>query len=173
MTAVRIKYFTGFALYIISCAAVILLQSTGLMTLRIWTASPVLILPLVVYSGMYFGEYGGAVLGFLAGAATDTYSSTLALNTVVLTVCGFAAGLIISRLFNRNFAAAAVLNVCASVLYFLIKWLFLYAFSDPSCGFVFTRFTLPSAVYTAVVGVLLFFILNPILKRIAVRPDKR
>lgn len=173
MTAYRIKYFTGFALYIIVCAAVILLQSTGLMTLRIGTASLLLILPLVVYSGMYFGEYGGAVLGFLAGAAVDTYSSTLFLNTIALTVFGFAAGLIISRLFNRNFAAAAVLNVCASALYFFIKWLSVYAFSDPSCGFVFTHFTLPSAVYTAVIGVLLFFLLNPVLKKITARPDKR
>lgn len=173
MTAYRIKYFIGFALYTILSMLVILLQSTGLLTLRIGTFSAVLILPLVVYAGLYFGEYGAAVLGLLAGAVTDTYSSTLMYNTVVLTVIGFVSGLLISRFFNRNFAAAAVLNVGASVLYFFFKWLFVYAFSDPSSGFVFTHFILPSIIFTAVLGVVLFFILNPILKKIPVRPTKR
>ncbi len=173
MTAQKVKYFVGFALYGIASILVIMLQSTGMMTLQIGTASAVLILPLVVYAGFYFGVYGGAVIGFLSGTVTDVYSSTLMYNTVALTVVGFFSGLIIARLFNRNFAAASVLNVSASVLYFFLKWLIVYAFKDPAPMFVFTRFSLPSIVYTAAVGVLLFFLVNLILKNIPQTVQKR
>lgn len=173
MTAQKVKYFVGFALYSIALILVIMLQSTGIMTLQIGTASAVLILPLVVYAGFYFGVYGGAVIGLLTGAITDVYSSTLMYNTVALTVVGFVSGLIIARLFNRNFAAASVLNVSASVLYFFFKWLIVYAFKDPVPMFIFTRFSLPSTIYTAALGVLLFFLVNLILKNIPQTVQKR
>ncbi len=173
MTATKFRYFISFAVYTLLSALTILLQSTGIMTLQIGTASAVLILPLVMYAGFYFGEYAGAVLGLLAGAFTDVYSSSSMYNIIALTVCGFASGLFITRLFNRNLAAAGVMSVAASALYFFVKWVVLYAFSDPQPMFVLTRFTLPSAVYTAVMGVLMFFVLNVFLKKIPVRATRQ
>ncbi len=166
MTTQKIRYVVGFSLYSIASVLVVMLQSTGIMTLQLGTASAVLILPLVIYSGFYFGFLGGAVMGLISGAVTDVYSSTLMYNTVALTVVGFVAGVIIERFFNRNFAAASVLNISASVLYFFLKWLMVYAFTDPVPMFVLTRFSLPSAIYTATSGILLFFLLNLILKNI-------
>lgn len=173
MTTQKLKYFVSFALYIIVAVLVIMLQSTGLAPLNIGTASAVLVLPLTVYAGFYFGEYSGAVFGLFIGAALDVFSSTFIYNTIALMLCGFISGLLISRLFNRNFAAASVLNVSAAVLYFLVKWLVIYAFSDPAPMFIFTRFTLTSTVYTAAIGVVMFFLLNITLKWIPVGPTKK
>ena len=170
MSVSKVKYLIGISVYTMISVLLILLQSTGLMPLRIYTASAVLVVPLTVYAGFYFGEYCAAAFGFLVGAATDTYSSTLLYNTVFLTLLGFTAGLFMSRFFNRNIAAAAVVNASASAIYFFLKWLFIYAFSDPASIFVLTRFSLPSFLYTAILGGLMFFVLNPILKKIPLRP---
>lgn len=173
MTSAKLRYFISFFIYVLVGALIILLQSTGFMTLQISTASAVLILPLTVYAGFYFGEYAGAVYGLMMGALTDVYSSTLFYNAVALTVVGFAAGLLIARLFNRNLAAASVISSGASAVYFFIKWLVLYAFTDPVPMFVLVRFTLPSLVYTAVLGILIYFPLDLFLKKIPKRVTKQ
>ncbi len=172
MNAFRIKYLITISVYTLITAFVILLQSTGLATFQLGTASAVLLLPLVLYAAFYFGPFGAATLGFLAGAATDVFSSTLVYNTVFMTALGFVAGLLMSHYFNRNVAAAAVMNFGGSIVYFFFKWLFVYAFSDPSAGFVLLRYSLPSLLYTAVVGFILFFPTNFIFKKIALRQSK-
>ncbi len=162
--AVKVKRFLFFVVFLIVSVFLILLQSSGLMTLQIGTASAVLILPAVMYGGFYFGCYTGALLGFVSGVLTDVYSAPLCYNTVVLTLLGFACGLITMYLFNRNLAAVCVLSPSVSFLYFFVKWLVIYAFSDPVPGFVLLHYTLPSFIYTAAVGILMFFIINPAFK---------
>ena len=169
MTTVKLKYLIIFIIYAVVSALIVLVQSTGLITLQIDTASAVLALPLVIYAGLYFGEFAGALIGLILGALSDTYSSTLTYNTIALTVCGFLAGIMIAYIFNRNVASACVLNIVAAVVFFFIKWLVVYAFSDPVPSFVLFRFMLPTAIYTAVLGILMYFALNPLLKGI-VRP---
>ena len=173
MSGYKVKYTIGISIYSMFCALVVLMQSSGLLVLKIENASVFLALLLAVYAGYYFGEYGAAVIGLLMGAATDVYSSTYCFNTLMLTVIGFVSGILISYLFNRNFSAAVVLNIVASAVYFFMKWLIVYAFSDPAAGFVLVSFTLPSFLFTGVVGILTYFIINPILKRIPVIPYKR
>ena len=163
---VKFKRFFFFTLYLIFCLLIILLQSSGLLTLQILTASVVLILPLIIYGGFYFGCFTGALLGFISGVMTDAVSSTTYFNTVALTACGFACGLVMMYLFNRNFAAACVLCPSVSFLFFFSKWLFVYAFKDPACGFVLLNYTLPSFLYTALVGILMYYILFPFFKRL-------
>ncbi len=172
MNAFRIKYLVSISIYTLFMAFIILLQSTGLATFQLGTASAVLSLPLVLYAAFYFGPYGACVLGFLAGAATDAFSSTFTYNTVFMTALGFLAGLLMSHYFNRNIAAAAVVNFGGSAIYFFLKWLFVYAFSDPSAGFVLTKYILPSFLYTAVLGFVLFFPINLIFKKITLRQSK-
>ncbi len=172
MMAAKVRTYISFALYSIICVFICLLQSGGIAPLNIKTASAVLSLPFVVYAGIYFGAYSGAVFGLVAGAVSDVYSSTVCFNTVVLTVLGFVCGFLITYLFNRNAAAAIVLNIGAGTVYFFMKWLIGYAFRDAACGFVLVRFTIPSFLYTAAIGVLLFFILNPLLKKLVPRSGK-
>lgn len=162
----KLKRFLFFTLYLILCLSIILLQSSGLLTLQILTASVVLVLPMITYGGFYFGCFTGALIGFISGVTTDAVSSTTYFNTIALTVCGFACGVIMMYLFNRNFSAACVLCSSVSFLYFFSKWLLIYAFKDPSCGFVLLNYTLPSFLYTAAVGVLMYYIFLPFFKRL-------
>ncbi len=173
MTALKLRFFISYVIYLLLSLTFVLIQSSGIATLQIGYASAVLILPLTVYAGYYFGEYFGAVFGLIVGAVTDAFASTLCFNTVILTVCGFTAGLLVTRLFNRNLSAAVVMNSVGGFAYFFLKWLVLYAFRDPAAGFILTRFSLTSFIYTAVLGILLYFLLNLILGKLPVRPSKR
>ena len=118
--------------------------------------------------GFYFKAYHGALFGFVFGAITDVYSSTLVFNTVALSVLGFTAGMLVTYLFNRNLAAVTVINLGASVVYFLAKWLKTSAFVDPACGFIFVNYMLPSAVVTVLFGFAAYFVLNPFYKKMPV-----
>ena len=144
----KLKRFLFVSIYLIACVFIILLQSSGLLTLQIVTASALLVLPAVAYGGFCFGCYIGAFIGFVCGVLTDAVSSTTYFNTVALMVLGFACGIIMTYLFNRNLAAACVLCPSVSFLYFFSKWLIVYAFKDPASGFVLLNYTLPSFIYT-------------------------
>ena len=95
MSGYKVKYTIGISIYSMFCALVVLMQSSGLLVLKIENASVFLALLLAVYAGYYFGEYGAAVIGLLMGAATDVYSSTYCFNTLMLTVIGFVSGILI------------------------------------------------------------------------------
>ena len=64
MTALRIKKIVFHSVYAVVCLIIILLQSTGLLPLKIYTASAVLIIPASIYAGFYFGWLPGAIFGF-------------------------------------------------------------------------------------------------------------
>ena len=162
----RAKTIISFVGYLLVCLGLSLLQSTGMLTLQIKTASALLVLPAVIYAGYYFGDTLGGIIGFVAGALTDVYASTLYYNTTILAFIGFACGFITSHYFNKNLAAAVVLNAVVAVLYFFVKWILLYAFKDPTPHIILLNYTLPSIIYTGVVGVAIYFIANPILKRV-------
>lgn len=170
MTALRIKKIVFHSIYAVVCLIIILLQSTGLLPLKIYTASAVLIIPASIYAGFYFGWLPGAIFGFGSGILLDVYSSASCYNVVALTVCGFVCGALMDRLFNRNIAAACVLNLAVAFAYFFAKWMLLYAFVDPVPGYILMNYTLPSAAFTAACGIVMYFIVAPIFGRL---PDIR
>ena len=162
----RAKVIISFVGYLVICLGLSLLQSTGILTLQIKTASALLVLPAVIYAGYYYGDTLGGIIGFVAGALTDVYASTLCYNTIILAFIGFSCGFITSHYFNKNVSAAVVLNVVVSALYFFVKWILFYAFRDPTPHLILLNYTLPSIIYTGVVGIVIYFLANPILNRI-------
>ena len=173
MGRLKLRQLISYCIYALICLLAILFQSAGFIDLRFETATAFLTLPIVLYGGFYFGEYGGAAMGFVVGAATDTYASTTYYNTIMLTALGFAAGLFVSYFFNRNLAAASVINTVAAIFYFFVKWINVYAFCDPEPLYILTRYSLPSMVLTVALGVLLFFPINFFLKKLPLRTTKK
>lgn len=171
MNSVKIKRFVGFIIFIIITVALGFLQLTSIATFKIGNASVVFVVPMTVLCGFYFKEYRGFIFGFIIGALTDVFSSTLCFNTVILSIFGLLSGMLVSHLFNSNLVSVSVLSVSASIIYFFTKWLILYAFSDAAAGYLLVEFMLPSAIYTILVGLLLYFLLNPFYKRMPI-PEK-
>ena len=171
MTAVKFKRFVYLAVFCVITLFFWLMQSTGLLTFKVGNAVPQFALIFTLLAGYYFKAYHGALFGFVFGALTDVYSSTLVFNTVALSVLGFTSGMLISHLFNQNLASVTVINVVGAFVYFFAKWLIFYAFVDSASGFVLTNYMLTSAVLTAVFGFLSYFALNPFYKKLPI-PDR-
>ena len=171
MTAVKFKRFVYLAVLCALTLFVWICQSTGLVTFKIGNAVPQFTMIFTLLAGFYFRAYHGALFGFVFGALTDVYSSSLAFNTVALSVLGFTSGMLVTHLFNRNLAAVAVISVAGSFVYFFVKWLIFYAFNDPVSGYVLAHYVLTSAISTAVFGLLTYFAINPFYKKMPV-PDR-
>ncbi len=169
---VKLKRFLFYIVYLMVSVLLVFVQYSGLITLQIGTLSALVVLPCVLYAGFYFGCYKGATIGFLLGVLTDVYSTPMFFNTIVFAVFGFACGIIMTYLFNRNLAAACVLSVVGSFVYFLLKWFIVYAFVDPSPIYILFCYSLPSAIYTSLLGIAVYFIIRKVFNRYPVELKK-
>ena len=137
------------------------LQSSGVMPLKIGQASPLYILGLLVAFSVFSTAKAAAVAGFLVGAVLDsTAAEGYCFNTIALTVIGVAVYLFANNLYNKNIFAALVMSFLAAFFYFGLNWLIFNAFDislTDGISYLFT-FTLPSAIYTAVFVIPFFFI---------------
>ncbi len=139
----------------------IIFQYNGVFSIKIATANPIIPLALTVACCMFSSEITSAFTGLIVGIFIDSVSSTpQGFNAVVFMITAVAVSLIAKHLFNNNVFAAVSLCFLSSVFYFLMRWLFCYAFSlslTESLTYLM-RFALPSAVYTAVFMIPLYFL---------------
>ncbi len=130
---------------------IFLFTSSGLITLKIATATPFLLLPLVVAVAMYKGEAIGLFFGLFCGILADiSFVNDTVFNTIFLSVCGFLVGVSVNFFFNRNVWAYIVATVIAAFLYFFIKWLVACYLPDVQGKMYYLlNISLPSAFYTS------------------------
>ncbi len=133
-------------------AAVILFQISDIAALRISTASPLLILPLLTAFSIFNTPTKSVIAGFIAGASLDTVSARFGFNTLCLMLIALAVCLAANNLFNKNIRAAVVISLLACCLYFISIWAAFHLFGstiEDSIGYLL-KFGFPSAVYSAV-----------------------
>ncbi len=146
---------------------------TGLIDITIYSASPLILLPLTVAVAMFYDQLVGLVFGVCCGFAIDAVSgSTSVFNTLVFMFIGFGVGLLAQRIFNRNLPGAIALTFFAVIAYFGLKWVFFAIIPDVQgkVYYLFWHLT-PSAVYT-VLFILPFYFLEKRLHRQKNRNDK-
>ncbi len=149
----------GFMLY--------LLDSTGVMTLKIGTAHPVLLIPFLVATAMAAREWVGLLFGAIFGIMLDiTAASSFCFNLVILLLIGCICGLLCSYVVNDNIFSAIVLSLSAGLFYFLAKWLWFYIFSGrgEALNYLIT-YALPSAAYTALFILPFYYLVKFVSKK--------
>lgn len=154
------KRFTVTYVNILLILFLYILRASGLLLLKIGDTSPFILLPLVVSISLFFGEWSGASAGFLVGLLMDSTtlgSSVFSCLSVMLIglICGVAANFYL----NKNIKSALALSVCASLAYYLCKFLFLSVLARKGVdGQYFTSFLLPSVAYTSVFIIPFYFL---------------
>lgn len=148
-----------------------LLDSTGLMTLRIATAHPLLLLPLTVAVAMRAREWAGLEFGGFLGILLDiTAADSFCFNLVSLALIGCICGLLSSYYVNNNIYSALVLSLCSSLAYFTAKWLVFYVFSGRNSVFeYFVNYSLMSAIYTSLFILPFYYLVRFMSKRLTGR----
>ena len=157
--------YIRYAIYVVSIAIVVLLQNSRGALPEIMGGRAMLALPFVVSLAMHEREVAAAVFGALAGVLLDVSSVNDGFNTLVLMAIAVVCSLFISRIMQNNIVTALVLNVGATIIYFLLYVVVNFLFTGaPLTTRVLGGFYLPSIVYT-VIFVPLFYV---IVKRIYV-----
>ncbi len=126
---------------------------TGILPLRIGGVSPLIILPLLTAFSMFESLPAAAFAGLLVGMGMDSITSgALCFNAIVLLLTAVLVFLLSNNLFNKNIRSAAVLTLFASLSYFMLRWLFFYAFTADLRDHLayLLYFAFPTVVYTEI-----------------------
>lgn len=84
---------------------------------------PQLMLPIVVFCGMYWDDKVGAVFGFLLGSCVDAISANvICYNSIVLMLIGYFTGVLITTVINNNFRASLLMSFGWSLIYYFGYW---------------------------------------------------
>lgn len=157
-----IKYFCYCLVIIIAD----LLQNTSGLFPEIFGARCFLLLPVAVIFAMGEDMLAGAFIGLFSGLLWDlTASVHLGFNCIYITVICFIASALVSYIVRDTFVTSLISCIAATVLYCLLYWLlFIVIRGVDSAEMTILSFYIPSAVYTAAVTPLLYFILRRLKK---------
>lgn len=152
------------------CFGAFILQRIEPFSLKIGTAVPILLLPAVMVIACFLREWSGFISGLLCGIALDTVTNGTryfnSFNTIALIFLGASVGLIFRFLLNRNIKAMIIVSVLGSLLFFLLKWLFLDLMcGDPSAYELLVKYYLPSAIYTSLFAIPFFYYIKHLCEK--------
>ncbi|MDR1774896.1 MAG: rod shape-determining protein MreD [Actinomycetes bacterium] len=135
--------------------------------IAIGTVSPDFLLLVVVTMAFVGGSNEGAAIGFIAGLAWDFIGSgAVGPMALTMTVTGFTAGLLQEHIFAGSWLLPVSLVALAALLSETIYALILLALGDGSSfGAALIQHILPTALYTGLVGIVVFVPLSRYLRR--------
>lgn len=149
-----------------------ILQYNGVFSLKIGTASPMLMLSLCICYSMFGGELFSVIFALCLGFLTDGAASGTKgfFNTIVFIVLSLAVSMIVLYLFNNNFRSGLVLGILGSAVYYILRFIFCVPRSSLQNSVSYLLGTLmPSVIYTATITLALYFLVKQIFKRYYVR----
>ena len=126
---------------------------SGTFDISIKNATPFTVLPLLVAFSIFSTPLKSAVVGLICGIFVDSVANkSFSFNALILMLIAFFVCVTANNLFNQNIRAVAVISLLSSIIYFVLNWAVFYAFtstvSDSTTYFL--RYSLPSAIYTAI-----------------------
>lgn len=139
----------------------LVIQYNGVFTIKIANANPMLPIALLVCTCMFSSELTAAISGLLVGIFIDGIAATPpGFNSILLFLLGLAVSLVVRHLFNNNVFSAVALCVLSTFIYFLLRWIFCFAFwaslNENLTYLLQTVF--PSILYTAVFSVPFYYL---------------
>ena len=152
-----------------------IIQHTPGFNLKIGTLSPMLLVGFVVSVAMHERSLMGLSYGLVAGALWDFASSGAdGMYTLMLTVIGFAVGIIVTLYVRNRVISALVLNLRSCTAVSVAYWLvfILRKGLDGGWAILLTHF-LPLAVYSSVFVIAYYYLVGFIIKATEVKEESR
>lgn len=119
--------------------------------ISIKNAVPIIILPLLTAFAMFSSPAVSATVGLIIGICMDgAASGALCFNAAVLMLAAVLVSVSANNLFNRNIRSALLLSVIVSLFYFVLRWVFFYAFTLSARDNLtyLLSYAFPSVIYT-------------------------
>jgi rod shape-determining protein MreD len=142
------------------------LQTSWTNAIALWEIKPDLIVLVLVFIGITRGQIEATILGFLSGCLMDVYNPEwMGVNALANTLVGFAVGYTRLGVVAEDLQVQATFFFLASLVRDLVYFL-CYTFPDPIQAFYMVlRFGLGTAVYTALLGSFLSFVMMNVLNQ--------
>lgn len=84
---------------------------------------PQLMLPAVVFCGMFWDDKVGAVFGLVFGSLVDAVgANTICYNSIILMLLGYLSGVLITKIINNNFRASIIMTLGSALIYYFGYW---------------------------------------------------
>lgn len=159
------RRFIALAINALLLIFLFVIRYSGLATLAIGQAVPITLIPFAVAIALFWGEWVGASVGFIAGALMDgSMSSSSCFNTLALMLIGLICGILSSYYMNKNIRSAICLSLGSAFVYLFARLTFFYSFKGISVGAeYYSNYFIPTVFYTAVF-ILPFYFLEKKLK---------
>jgi len=137
--------------------AAVVLDTAFAPEIELFGARPDLMVLVVVYGSLLVGGRAAIVAGFLMGVASDADIPTyLGLNALALSVTGLATERVWNHLVRASLLVQCAVIFAATMLHDVIYYLGYYRNHLDLFGRFIIRYSIPGAIYTAVLGVLIF-----------------
>jgi rod shape-determining protein MreD len=147
------------SLWVLALLALIL-KLTLFNKIEIWGIRPDATVIVLVYVALGMGPVVGALLGFLLGLAEFSLMSTsMASMPLAGTVSGFLIGRYGTKVMHESYPVQILITVLAVLVMDTINFVWYDAAALPV---VLVRYSLLGGVYTAVVGVIMVFVVERI-----------
>ena len=159
------------ALVIIIC---FILQNTIFQTLALASISPNLLVILTSSIGLMRGKKEGMLVGFFCGFMVDIfYGDLFGFYALVYMYIGYLSGFFNKIFYDDDIKLPMLLISASEFLYSLIVYVFLFMFRTRfEFGYYLIHIIIPELVYTIVVTLFLYRIINGINRRLE-RREKR
>lgn len=148
-------------------AIIVFCQYNTAFSIKIIHANPMLPLALLVCCCMFSSEITATLTGLVVGIFIDGLAATpIGFNSILLFIMGLAVSLAAKHLFNNNLLSAITLCAICSTIYFLIRWIFCFAFNaslTENLTYIMQS-VFSSVLYTAVISIP-FYLLEKLLNK--------
>jgi len=133
-----------------------LFQLTFANLMAIYEIKPDFILIFLVYLSTRYGRLWGSSAGFIMGIIEDSFLTILfGLNALCKSLVGFFVAKLSWRLTGNVITDAGLLLFAVALVHdFLFNWIYSFG-SEVGVLYIFFRYALPSAFYTAVIGMMI------------------
>ena len=153
-------------------AVLFIFHYSGLFTIDILGAKPIIPLSLLVAVCMFRSELSASLIGMILGFFMDSTSNhSSCFYTISFFLIGFSVAFTVHFFFNKNIRAALALSFIAGVLIFIARWAFIHINIDGIVSSIdyLLRYALPSAVFTSLFVIPFYYIQKHLNKRILMR----
>ncbi len=165
------KRFIVVTLEILICY---LLQTTVFQWIPLAKVVPNLLLIVVVSTGLMRGRTEGLMVGFFCGLLIDlNYGTVIGLYALFYLTIGYLSGYTYKIFVREDITIPLILIGVSDLVYFFLQYVFVYLLKGKlNIGFYFLRMGLPEIIYTVIISIFLFRILNIINSKLEKKEEE-
>ncbi|MFA5033878.1 MAG: rod shape-determining protein MreD [bacterium] len=138
---------------IVSTFLFFIMQITIVNNIAIFHITPDIVLIIILYIALFYGEIG-MWIGFGIGIFLDLYNFSLGCNTLMLSLIGYGAKELSGRIYRDAPLLWGIIIITSSI----IKNIIIFILQKELSFQLIMTYILPEAIYTTVVGIVIFYI---------------